>query len=108
MSYLIEGVVVMNAKKRHFGVTDVLLVVLNLIFCVGIQTVFAPCDARPDGTWMVCHWAGQALKGIAAVLLAIAVMHLVTPRAQIKIGLALAVIPLAVLALVLPEHLIDL
>ena len=46
--------------------------------------------------------------GIAAALLAIAVMHLVIPRAQVKLGLALAMIPISVLALVLPDHLIDL
>mgnify|MGYP000867039537 FL=1 len=98
----------MNHEKRRFGITDVLLLVLNLIFFVGIQTVFAPCEARPDGSWMTCHWAGQALIGIAAALLAIAVMHLVIPRAQVKLGLALAMIPISVLALVLPDHLIDL
>ena len=80
----------------------------NLIFFVGIQTVFAPCEARPDGSWMTCHWAGQALMGIAAALLAIAVMHLVIPRAQVKIGLSLAVIPVSVLAFAVPDHLIDL
>ena len=98
----------MNEKKRRCGITDILMVVLNLIFFVGIQTVFAPCEARPDGSWMTCHWAGQALMGIAAALLAIAVMHLVIPRAHVKLGLALAMIPISVLALVLPDHLIDL
>ena len=98
----------MNEKKRRCGITDILMVVLNLIFFVGIQTVFAPCEARPDGSWMTCHWAGQALIGIAAALLAIAVMHLVIPRTQVKIGLSLAVIPVSVLAFAVPDHLIDL
>lgn len=98
----------MNEKKRRCGITDVLLLVLNLIFFVGIQTVFAPCEAHPDGSWMTCHWAGQALIGIAAALLAIAVMHLVIPRAQVKIGLSLAVIPVSILAFAVPDHLIDL
>ena len=98
----------MAAKKRRFGVMDVLLCALNLLFFVGMQTVFLPCEMRPDGSWMSCHWAGQALTGIAAALSAIALMHLVIPRAQVKMGLALAMIPLSVLALVLPDHLIDL
>ena len=98
----------MAAKKRRFGVMDVLLLALNLLFFVGMQTVFLPCEARPDGSWMTCHWAGQALTGIAAVLVAIAALHLVIPRAQVKMGLALAMIPLSVLAFVLPDHLIDL
>ena len=98
----------MNHEKRRFGITDVLLLVLNLIFFVGIQTVFAPCEARPDGSWMTCRWAGQALIGIAAVLVVIALMHLVIPRTQVKIGLSLAVIPVSVLAFAVPDHLIDL
>ena len=98
----------MNEKKRRCGITDILMVVLNLIFFVGIQTVFAPCEASPDGSWMTCHWAGQALIGIAAALLAIAVMHLVIPRIQVKIGLSLAMIPVSVLAFAVPDHLIDL
>ena len=98
----------MKLGKLGVGVTDILLLALNASFFIGIQTVFSPCEPRPDGTWMTCHWAGQALMGIAAALLAIAVMHLVIPRAQVKLGLALAMIPISVLALVLPDHLIDL
>ena len=98
----------MNEKKRRWGITDILLLVLNLIFFVGIQTVFVPCEARPDGSWMTCHWAGQALIGIAAVLVVIALMHLVIPRTQVKIGLSLAVIPVSVLAFAVPDYLIDL
>ena len=98
----------MNYGKCRFGITDILLLVLNLVFFVGIQNVFTPCEPRPDGSWMNCHWAGQALTGIAAVLVVIALMHLVIPRAQIKLGLALAMLPISVFALVLPDHLIDL
>ena len=98
----------MNSQKKGIGVCPLLQIVLNAIFFVGIQTIFAPCEPHEDGTWMTCHWAGEALLGIAAALLAIAVMHLVIPRAQVKLGLALAMIPISVLALVLPDHLIDL
>ena len=98
----------MNEKKRRTGVTDRLLVLLNLGFLVGMQGVLAPCEMRPDGSWMNCHWAGEALTGIAAVLTVIALMHIVIPRAHIKCGLSLAILPLSVFALILPDHLIDL
>ena len=98
----------MNHGKRRFGITDILLVVLNLVFFVGIQNVFTPCEPRPDGSWMTCHWAGEALTGAAAVLVVIALVHLVIPRVHVKLGLALAVLPLSVYALLLPGHLIDL
>ena len=98
----------MNRGKRRFGITDVLLLVLNLIFFAAIQTVFAPCEARPDGTWMPCHHTGEAIAGVAAVLAAMALLHLIIPRAHIKCGLAIAMIPVSLLALLLPGHLMDL
>lgn len=98
----------MDTEKRRFGVTDVLLLALNLVFFFGIQTAFAPCDPHPDGSWMHCHQAGQALTGFAAVLAVLALMHLVIPCALVKLGLSLAMVPLSVLALLLPGHLIDL
>ncbi|BEU88822.1 hypothetical protein TAMA11512_22860 [Selenomonas sp. TAMA-11512] len=98
----------MKQGKRNFGATDVLLLVLNAAFFIGIQSVFMPCEARPDGTWMHCHWAGQALTGVAAVLAVTALLHLVISRPQVKQGLSLAMIPLSVLAILLPGHLIEL
>ena len=83
----------MKRGKRRFGITDVLLLVLNLIFFAGIQTVFAPCEA---------------IAGVAAVLAAMALLHLIIPRAHIKCGLAIAMIPVSLLVLLLPGHLMDL
>ena len=98
----------MKLGKLRVGVTDILLLALNASFFIGIQTVFSPCEPHPDGTWMTCHWAGEALAGIAAVLVGIAVLHLLIPSAKIKQGLALASIPVSLLAMYLPGHLVDL
>ncbi|WP_315265747.1 DUF4418 family protein, partial [Selenomonas noxia] len=39
---------------------------------------------------------------------AMALLHLIIPRAHIKCGLAIAMIPVSLLALLLPGHLMDL
>lgn len=94
--------------ERKYTACDILLPVLALALLLGLLTVFGPCPAKEDGGWMSCHWAGQALRGLAAAMLAVALLHLLPGRAELKRGLDLALLPMAVLALLLPGHLIDL
>ena len=68
-------------------VSSSILLVLSLLFIIGEQTVAGPCPVMPDGRFMVCHWAGQAVLGM---------------------GLDLAVIADAVLLLMIPNRLIHL
>jgi hypothetical protein len=82
--------------------------VLNAIFFVGIQTIFAPCAPHEDGTWATCHWAGEALLGIAAVMLVMSLLHLLPLRTGMKEGLVFAMIPVSFLIIVLPGRLIPL
>ena len=98
----------MSGEKKGIGVCPLLQIVLNAIFFIGIQTTFAPCAPHEDGTWMTCHWAGEALTGLAAVMLILSLLHLVPLRSGAKTGLAIAMIPLAVLVICLPGHLIPL
>ena len=95
-----------NTKKTR--ITDILLVALSAIFFVGLLTFLGPCGPKDDGTFMTCHWAGQALKGIAAVLLITSVIHLFVKAPGIKQGLSLAMIPAALLSAFLPGNLISL
>ena len=95
-------------KKWRFKITDILLLLASGAFLVGMRTFLAPCAQQADGRWMVCHWAGEALTGVAAVLFVISLLHALIPRAQIKMGLALAMIPAAALAFLLPGTMIDL
>ena len=98
----------MENKKINIGVSDIILLVLSAVFMIGIRTFFASCGPKDDGSWMTCHWAGQAVTGIAAVLLVIAIIHMFVPNAKIKQGLSLAVIPAALLSAILPGNLIGL
>ncbi len=99
----------MYKKKWQIGITDILLLIMNGVFLLGMHTFLSPCEQLPDGKWMVCHWAGEALIGIASALFVISLLHALIPRAPIKAGLTLAAIPMSVLALLFAAgHIIDL
>ena len=98
----------MENKKINIGASDIILLVLSAVFLIGIRTFFAPCGPKDDGSWMTCHWAGQAITGIAAVLLVISVIHMFVKDAKVKQGLAIAMIPVALFSLILPGNMIGL
>lgn len=95
-------------RSSAYTACDILLPLLALAFFLGLLFVFGPCGPKEDGGWMTCHWAGQALRGLAGALLVIALLHLLPGRAEMKMGLDLATLPLSVLALLLPGRLIGL
>lgn len=98
----------MEKKIRRFGAGDIILLAVSAVFFIGILTFFKSCGPMEDGSWMTCHWACQAITGIAAVILVISIIHFIVPDAAIKSGLSIAEIPAAVLAAVIPGHLISL
>ena len=61
-----------------------------------------------DGSWMKCHWAEQALFAFAIVIFSISILHLIMADAKIKLGLALAVVPTAIVICFIPDALISL
>ena len=98
----------MENKKINIGASDIILLVLSAVFLIGIRTFFAPCGPKDDGSWMTCHWAGQAITGIASVLLVISVIHMFVKDAKVKQGLAIAMIPTALFSVILPGNMIGL
>lgn len=89
-------------------VSSSILLVLSLLFIIGEQTVAGPCPVMPDGRFMVCHWAGQAVLGVGIVLVVLSLLHLAFKNDGMKLGLDLAVIANAVLLLMIPNRLIHL
>ena len=85
-------------KKLKIGVMDGIVLLVSVLFLLGTLFVFTPCGPKEDGSWMICHHAGTAVMGIAAVLVLLAVLHLLMPSAKTKLGLAMASLPVAVLA----------
>ena len=99
----------MEQKKGfRIGAGDVLLLVGSAAFLLGSLLVFGPCGPKEDGSWMTCHWAGNALSGLAAVLTVISLIHVFVPHARIKQGLSCGMIPVAILAALAPGHVVGL
>ena len=92
--------------KNKIGAMDIVLLLLSAVLLIGVLTVFAPCGPKEDGSWMTCHWAGRAVAGAAAALTVIAALRLIVREA--RLGLGLAMLPVSLLALLLPGKLIGL
>ena len=67
-----------------------------------------PCPVMPDGRFMVCYWAGQAVLGVGIVLVVLSLLHLAFKNDGMKLGLDLAVIADAALLMFIPNRLIPL
>ncbi len=92
----------LNFKSR-----DTFIVILNLALLVGVMTLFSTCDAKDDGSWMLCHWAGQVVLGLAGVMFIISVLKFFV-NDEVKKGLDFALIPLAAFTAYLPNNIIPL
>lgn len=89
-------------KKLNFSFHDFALLLLSALYVVGMHTFLKPCGSKPDGTWMNCHWAGQALKAFSLVLFIIAFTHFWVQNSKIKLGLSVATIPVALFSALIP------
>ena len=95
-------------ETTKIGPVDVLLTVFSAAYLVGIRTVFRPCGPKEDGSWMSCHWAGQAVTGIAVCLVILSIAHLLTGNRGMKLGLDVGVMVLTVFSALIPGRLIGL
>lgn len=93
---------------RKINGFDAILFIFSAALFAGVLTVFAPCGAKEDGGWMTCHWAGNAVAGVAAVLTALAVMRLFVKDIKTRLWQSAAMIPAALLSALLPGKLISL
>lgn len=98
----------MEKKTSKVSVMDIVLLVLSLAFFLGILFVFDPCGPKEDGGWMTCHWAGRAVSGVAGAILATSLIHIFAGDCRTKIGLDLAILPMALLSALIPGKLIGL
>lgn len=98
-----------NAKKKP--ITAVLPLVVSILFFLAMFTLLSPCGPKEDGTFMNCHYAGQALRilsGAAVVVSAAAYFKRGLARLAdillLLLGFASAVIPGTVIHLcMMPE-----
>ena len=89
-------------------VSSLLLLVFSAVELAGVRTFFAPCGPKEDGSWMSCHWAGQAVTGIAVCLVILSIAHLLTGNRGMKLGLDVGIMVLTVFSALIPGRLIGL
>ena len=80
--------------------------VLAALIAVGSQSFLGPC-VHEDGSFGVCHWAGQALLGEGCALAAMALLAACLRDCGVRLGLYLAMLPTAIVGLLTPGTLID-
>ena len=95
-------------NKKRLVIPDVILFALCAVYFIGTMTFLKPCATHDDGSWMTCHWAGQALVGLSCALAVLSALKLAFSSAQVRLGIAIATIPSAVLAVFIPGQLISL
>lgn len=98
----------MNKKNSLIGATDIVLIVTTFLMVIGINTWFKTCGPMEDGTYMACHWAGQAVKGLAALALVLAVVRIPVRDRMFRAGVDVSIALLAVLTALVPGRLISL
>ncbi len=96
----------MSGKKAL--VFDIIFILLSAFFAVGSAFIFTACGPKDDGTFMTCHWAWVAVVSIAVVLVVQSVLRLFFKSGEAKRGISAAMLPLAVLAAIVPKTLINL
>lgn len=92
----------MNKKRFNVGPCDFAMLFISAFLCIGINSLFKPCEPKADGSWMACHWAGQALKAFSLALFIISLIHFLISEPKIKAGLSFAVIPVALFSAIIP------
>lgn len=95
-------------QKFKISATDIIILLLSVLFLIGTIFWFNACGPKEDGSYMNCHWAGVMLMATAAVLATDALAHLLIPDSKVKAGLSAAMIPLSILACIIPGNLISL
>ena len=95
-------------KYKIANLVGLVLLVVSIIQVLGLKTFFAGCSKRDNGSWMNCRWATQAVIGVSLLLIVMAVMLILVRSTNTKKGIALAMIPTALLNILLPGYLIPL
>ena len=94
-------------KKRKIGLLDIVIAGLSLAIALAPKTVFHTCGVKPDGSWMLCHWTGEAVVGAGVVLTCLAgVRFFASP--SMKQGIDISMLLLTVLTALFPGHLLPL
>lgn len=87
-------------------ITGIGAILFGLLISIGPKTIFKVCAAKPDGTWMKCHWTVQADLGVGLLIAALGVLLLIFSSESTRLGLSIAIALAGILVLLFPTALI--
>ena len=100
---------IVNKEKIKVAVTDIIMVIVSVLYTIGIRAWFPVCEPMEDGSFMACHWAGEVLKAISILLLVLACAHaFCAPDGKIKTGLDYGIAGISALGFCIPGRVISL
>ncbi|MHB9293080.1 hypothetical protein Holit_02199 [Hollandina sp. SP2] len=81
-------------------------IILGLFISLGPQVLFKLCPPKADGTWMRCHWTGQAEIGAGFLVVLLGGVVLGCASTKVRLGLSIALCLSGILTLLFPSTLI--
>lgn len=97
----------MKSKKASELFIEIITAFAAVILVIGVFTFLKTCPAMEDGSWMACHWAGQAIKGVSVVIAVLSIAVPIVKNAGVKAGLSAGVALNAVLNALIPGTIIS-
>lgn len=94
-------------KKKSISIIDVLLSFAAVALCFGTVFIFHPCGPKPDGSWMLCHWAERVIVAMGATFFALCAVRFFVSR-SIKTGISICFIAFSIITMLVPGVLINL
>lgn len=88
-------------QRIQMGLVAVQLAFAFLLM-IGEKTFLRPCSARPDGTFMTCHWAGESVYVLSILLFFGAMLMLIIRKQEVYAALEGMVILICLLMKHLP------
>ena len=95
-------------KKNKNYILNAVILILSVVLTAGVMTLFRGCGVHDDGNYSTCHWAQYMVAGLGAVLTLQSLMLLVINNRRTCCGISMAMIPVAILAAVIPGRVIPL
>ena len=94
-------------KNQRTRILAACIALAAILSAAGSRTFLGPC-VHDDGSFGVCHWAGEAMFGIALLLCAQSLTAVLVKSGSMRRGLFAAMLLTAILGILLPGTLIPL